>query len=170
MKIKNKMIVFFSIGIWAGSIYQYNVNQGVINQKILNDKEKTESLKKRYHQEDCIIKRGEDKYINEISSEHDFLCSSITEGQIYYFLMVNKYNKTRWAARIPDNLLAHCNKELLKLSLDYLNYGANQNDELCVYELERMYSNGDCVERDTVRADSLNKVYHRLTSSEDREK
>ena len=72
--------------------------------------------------------------------------------------MVNKYNKTRWAARIPDNLLAHCN------------YGANQNDELCVYELERMYSNGDCVERDTVRADSLNKVYHRLTSSEDREK
>lgn len=168
MKIKNKIIVFFLIGIWAGGIYQYNVNQGIINQKILKDKEKTEFLKKRYLQEDCIIKKGEDKYLNVVSSERHFLYSIITEGHVYYLLMVNKYNKTKWAARIPDNLLAHCNKELLKLSLDYLNYGANQNDELCVYELERMYSNGDCVERDTVRADSLNKVYHRLTSTEDR--
>ena len=58
MKIKNKIIVFFLIGIWAGGIYQYNVNQGIINQKILKDKEKTEFLKKRYLQEDCIIKKG----------------------------------------------------------------------------------------------------------------
>ena len=155
-------------------MFHYMASQPEINRQIMADHEKHEYLKKRYQYEEDVIQKRDLKRIGTLRA--DSRTSSfytITECLVYALLMVNKYKDYKAIKCFYDVVMEPyyystlgINEDLAGICLDYLNDGANNHSCDCVYYLMMAYSTGRGVEKDSLKADSLKKVYYSLKVSE----
>ena len=165
-KVINILIGFFLIGMWIGTLHHFIVSKDDRNKKIIDDNKKHLFLKTRYQYEKAIIKEGKD-VVEMISTDRRSTTYYMAESLIYHLLMVNKFDKFDncvffFLTLLPSTDEGRYNEENLKLSLEYLNYGAKNHSRACIDKLWDIYSSGIGVRKDSLKADSLEKVLESL--------
>lgn len=167
-KVKNRIIVIFLIGIWVGALHHYIVSQDDRNHKIMDDKKKHLFLKTRYEYEEDVIKKGKEA-VEIISTDFRTANYYMAESLIYHLLMANKYGKYDYCVYFYSYLMPSTdegcyNEDNLRLSLEYLNYGAKNHSRGCINKLWEIYSTGIGVRKDSLKADSLEKELELLNN------
>ncbi len=170
-KQASRIIGVFLVCLWVGYMFHYMASQPEINRQIMADHEKHEYLKKRYQYEEDIIQKRDLIRIENISTDSRTSPYYTTECLVYALLMFNKHKKYDagyyfYRDLMFSNISENGNEDLTSICLDYLNYGANNHSSECVYYLMMAYSTGRGVEKDSLKADSLKKVYYSLIQSE----
>ena len=161
-----KTIATFLIGIWAGILHHYIVNQADINKRIMDDKRKHLYLQTRYQYEEAIIKEGKE-VVEMISTDSRTSPYYTAESLVYQLLMFNRYKKYDhcfWAYLALQKYSENdsYNEDNAKLFLEYLDYGAKNHSYKCIELLWQIYSSDIGMKKDSLKADSLEKVLESL--------
>lgn len=88
---------------------------------------------------------------------------------IYTILMANKYKVYDIAYEVYKDFVCdryiswqYIDKEMLRIGIDYLTYGADNSSKPCLLTLSELYDEGILVNNNPVLADSLIKEYEKL--------